>query len=61
MPMTDAYAAAGTFPDPHALARDLAAAGKRQKRACRRSPRALERIDTREQHVTPPHQPGGNW
>ena len=26
MPMIDVYAAAGTFPDPHALARDLAAA-----------------------------------
>ena len=26
MPMIDAYAAAGTFPDPHALARDLAKA-----------------------------------
>ena len=26
MPMIDVYAAEGTFPDPHALARDLAAA-----------------------------------
>jgi phenylpyruvate tautomerase PptA (4-oxalocrotonate tautomerase family) len=26
MPMIDVYAAAGTFPDPHTLARDLAAA-----------------------------------
>jgi hypothetical protein len=26
MPMIDVYAAAGTFPDPHLLARDLAAA-----------------------------------
>ena len=26
MPMIDVYASAGTFPDPHALARDLAAA-----------------------------------
>ena len=26
MPMVDVYAAAGTFPDPHPLARDLAAA-----------------------------------
>jgi phenylpyruvate tautomerase PptA (4-oxalocrotonate tautomerase family) len=26
MPMIDVYAAAGTFPDPHPLARDLAAA-----------------------------------
>jgi hypothetical protein len=26
MPMIDVYAAAGTFPDSHALARDLAAA-----------------------------------
>ena len=26
MPMIDVYAAAGTFPDRHALARDLAAA-----------------------------------
>jgi phenylpyruvate tautomerase PptA (4-oxalocrotonate tautomerase family) len=26
MPMVDVYAAAGTFPDPHTLARDLAAA-----------------------------------
>src|ERR1700750_127124 len=26
MPMIDVYAVAGTFPDPHALARDLAAA-----------------------------------
>lgn len=26
MPMIDVYAAAGTFPDPHALAQDLAAA-----------------------------------
>jgi phenylpyruvate tautomerase PptA (4-oxalocrotonate tautomerase family) len=26
MPMIDVYAAAGTFPDPHSLARDLAAA-----------------------------------
>ena len=26
MPMIDVYAAAGTFPDPHVLARDLAAA-----------------------------------
>jgi len=26
MPMIDAYAAAGTFPDPHTLARDLAKA-----------------------------------
>ena len=26
MPMIDVYAATGTFPDPHALARDLAAA-----------------------------------
>jgi phenylpyruvate tautomerase PptA (4-oxalocrotonate tautomerase family) len=26
MPMIDVYAAKGTFPDPHALARDLAAA-----------------------------------
>ena len=26
MPMIDVYAASGTFPDPHALARDLAAA-----------------------------------
>jgi phenylpyruvate tautomerase PptA (4-oxalocrotonate tautomerase family) len=26
MPMIDVYAAVGTFPDPHALARDLAAA-----------------------------------
>ena len=26
MPMIDVYAAAGTFPDPHGLARDLAAA-----------------------------------
>jgi hypothetical protein len=26
MPMIDVYAAEGTFPDPHGLARDLAAA-----------------------------------
>jgi hypothetical protein len=26
MPMIDVYAAAGTFPDPHALAQELAAA-----------------------------------
>src|SRR5713101_8148003 len=29
MPMIDVYAAAGTFPDPHTLARDLAAAAMR--------------------------------
>ena len=30
MPMIDVYAAAGTFADPHTLARDLAAAARAQ-------------------------------
>ena len=42
MPLIDVFAAAGTFPDPHALARDLAAAVMRCERdvsaGCARRP-----------------------
>ena len=61
MPMIDVYAATGTFPDSHSLARDLAAAVMRWEQVPDLPPEHVPGVEERGGQRSPPAAASSAW